>query len=217
VPAGVEPRQARWIAIRIGVVAVLLAAGCAAVSARAVKLQILQRDQMVRHGDGQWQRLVELQPRRGAITDRNGETLAASADAPSVAASPAKLARLTRAEQARLSRALGLEAGVLATKAQRQAHFVWLKRHVPPSEAKAVKDLGLDGVDLFNEPRRYYPSKGLAGQLVGLVGDDGEGLEGIELAFDDDLQGGKIRLPSVRDAKGRAVLDEAPAPESALL
>jgi len=208
--------QARWVAVRIALVAALLAGGFAAVSARAVKLQILQRAQLTKHGDDQWRRFVELRPRRGPIADRNGETLAASADAPSVAANPAELAKLSRAELARLARALSLEFPVLERKAQRAAKFVWLKRRVSPAEAKAVQDLELDGVGLFEEARRYYTSKSLAAQLLGFVGDDGDGLEGIERALDDALQGGASRVPSVRDARGRAVLGEAPAPEALL-
>lgn len=215
--SGMERRQARWIATRIAIVAVLLAGGCAAVSARAVKLQVLQREQLMKHGDEQWRRLVELRPRRGPITDRNGETLAASADAPSIAANPASLAKLPRAQLLRLARALALDPSILEKKAQRPAHFVWLKRRVAPSEAKAAKDLGLESVDVFDEPRRYYTSKGLAAQLLGFVGDDGEGLEGIEAAFDEELQGGPVRLTSLRDARGRSVfLGEVPFSGAAL-
>ena len=206
--------QARWIALRIALVALLFASGSVAVAARAVRLQILQGPQLARHGDGQWRRFVELRPRRGLIKDRNGETLAASADAPSIAASPSALQHLSRGEARALARALALDPGTLARKAQREGHFVWLKRRVAPDEARAVEDLGLEGVGVFLEPRRYYTSKNLAAQLVGFVGDDGEGLEGIERAYDDALQGGSVRLPSLLDARGRAVLDEAPAADS---
>jgi cell division protein FtsI (penicillin-binding protein 3) len=216
VPPGVEPRQTRWIAIRIAVVAALLVAGFVAVSARAVKLQVLQRAQLTRHGDGQWRRFVEVRPRRGVITGRNGETLAASADAPSIAASPGQLGRLSRRELAALARALSTDAATLERKAQRPAKFVWLKRRVSPAEAKAVQDLQLDGVGVFQEARRYYTSKSLAAQLLGFVGDDGEGQEGIERAFDEVLQGDSARVPSLRDARGRAVLGEAPTPEALL-
>jgi cell division protein FtsI (penicillin-binding protein 3) len=216
VRTGIDSKQSRWIAVRIAIVAALLATGFVAVSAQAVKLQVLQRAQLTRHGDDQWRRSVELRPRRGAITDRNGQTLAASADAPSIAASPAALRRLSRPEMARLARALALAPAALERKAQRPAKFVWLKRRVSPAEAKAVQALQLDGVDVFQEARRYYTSKSLASQLVGFVGDDGEGLEGMELVWDEALQGGVARMPFLRDARGRAVLDEAPAPETAL-
>ncbi len=208
---GIEPRQARWIGVRIAVAALLLAAGFFAVSARAVKLQVLQRVQLTRHGDDQWRRYVDLRPRRGAITDRSGLTLAASADAPSIAASPAALRELSPAELSRLARALALDPGTLEKKARRASKFVWLKRHVSPAEAKEVQ--GLEGVGVFKEARRYYTSRSLASQLVGFVDDDGTGLEGIELAFNEVLQGDVARMSSLRDARGRAVLDEPPVPE----
>jgi cell division protein FtsI (penicillin-binding protein 3) len=211
-----EPGQTRWIAARIALVALLLATGFVAVSAQAVRLHVLQGAQLTRHGDDQWRRFVEVRPRRGPITDRNGQTLAASADAPSVAASPHALSSLSRGELSRLARALGLDVGQLEKKAQRPAKFVWLKRRATPEEAKAVQALDLDGVGLFQEPRRYYTAKSLAAQLMGLVGDDGDGLEGIEKAYDDALQGDGTRVASLRDARGRAVLDEAPAPEALL-
>lgn len=214
---GVEPGQARWIAVRIALVALLLGGGFAAVACQAVKLQVLQGPQLSRHGDGQWRRSVELRPRRGPITDRNGQTLATSADAPSIAGNPGLLQQLPRGDLRRLARALALDPAALEKKVQRPARFVWLKRRVSPAQAKAVQDLELDGVGVFQEPRRYYTSKNLAAQLVGFVGDDGEGLEGIELAYEEALQGDAIRLASVRDARGRAVLDQAPAPEATLV
>jgi cell division protein FtsI (penicillin-binding protein 3) len=214
VRTGIEPRQARWIGLRIAAAAVLLAAGFVAVSARAVKLQVLQRVQLTRHGNDQWRRYVELRPRRGAITDRSGLTLAASADAPSIAASPAALRELSPAELSRLALALALDPGALEKKARRASKFVWLKRHVSPAEAKAVQ--GLEGVGVFKEARRYYTSRSLASQLVGFVDDDGAGLEGIELAFNEVLQGDVARVSSVRDARGHAVLYEAPVPEAML-
>jgi cell division protein FtsI (penicillin-binding protein 3) len=213
---GVDPRQGRWIAVRIAMVAACLAVGFFAVGARAVKLQVLERDKLRRHGRTQWEAVVELRPRRGAITDRNGEVLAASADAYSIAADPGALQDLDRASSARLAKALGLDGAALARKAQRGGRFTWLKRRVSPAEARAVQALELDGVAVLEESRRYYPAREVAAQVVGFVGDDGEGLEGVEKALDGDLQGGAVRLPSVRDARGRAVLDEAPAPEAVL-
>jgi len=85
---------------------------------------------------------------------------------------------------------------------------------VSPDEAKAVQ--GLEGVGVFKEARRYYTSKSLASQLVGFVDDDGVGLEGIEFAFNEVLQGDVARMSSLRDAHGRTVLYQAPVPEAML-
>ncbi|HET9598938.1 MAG TPA: penicillin-binding protein [Anaeromyxobacteraceae bacterium] len=195
----------------MAVVAVAFVAGFGAVAARAVRLQILEGPRYVKHGDAQWRRSVVLPPQRGVIADRSGQTVAASADAHSIAANPGLLARLDPGELSQLARALGLDRAALARKAQRPGKFVWLKRRVSAAESRAVGELDLPAVGVFPEARRYYTSA-LAAQLVGFVGDDGEGLEGIELAWDDALQGGSVRVPSVVDARGKSVLAEAPAP-----
>ncbi len=213
---GTDPRQARWIAIRLTLITAALLAGFVAVAARAVKLQVVDRAKLQRYAVQQWDWVVELRPRRGPITDRNGQTLAASADAPSIAAEPAALAQLPRREATRLARALGTDPAFIARKAQRGGKFAWLKRRVSPGEAAAVKRLELDGVAILEEARRYYPGRSLAAPLVGFVGEDGEGLEGVERAYDEPLQGGAVRVPSLRDARGRAVMGEAPGPESVL-
>jgi cell division protein FtsI (penicillin-binding protein 3) len=74
----------------------------------------------------------------------------------------------------------------------------------------------LAGVGFVKETRRYYPRRELAGQILGIVGDDGEGLEGVEKAWDDSLQGEAMHLPSLRDARGAHLLAAGPAPERVL-
>ena len=76
----------------------------------------------------------------------------------------------------------------------------------------SLKASRVRGLALLPETRRYYPKLELASQLLGLVGDDGEGLEGVELRLDDVLRGEPARVPSLRDARGRVVLSDAPAP-----
>jgi cell division protein FtsI (penicillin-binding protein 3) len=218
VRTGIDPRSARWIAIRIGLVALGFGAAFAAVAGRAVQLQVVQRDRLGSLARDQYLRSLTLKPRRGAITDRNGAILAADAEADSIFVDPQELEALPRpgAALAKVARVLSLDARTLEKKASRGGRFVWVKRRVSPSEAEAVRGLGLPGVGLVKETRRYYPRRELAGQLLGIVGDDGAGLEGIELALDDALQGESMHLPSLRDARGLHLLGEAPAPERVL-
>jgi cell division protein FtsI/penicillin-binding protein 2 len=176
----------RGIRIRVAIVAVAFAAGFAAVGARAVKLQVLEGARYVRHGNEQWRRSVLIRPQRGVIADRSGQTMAASADAHSIAANPTLLQQLSPRELSQLARTLGLERAALQKKAQRPGKFVWLKRRVSAAEARAVQELDLEAVGVFPEARRYYTSA-LAAQLIGFVGDDAEGLEGVELAHDEAL------------------------------
>src|SRR5690349_16139135 len=115
---GPDPRASRWIAVRIGVLAALLALGFGAVAARVFHLQVLRRDELVDDMVEQYRRQLVLKPRRGPITDRAGVLLAGSADARSVYADPAILRREDRngAQLARVSRALGLDPAQVRKK-----------------------------------------------------------------------------------------------------
>ena len=214
---GPDPRASRWIAVRIAIVAALLAAGFAGVGARVFHLQIVNREALVEDMVEQYRRQLVLKPRRGAVTDRAGVLLAGSADARSVYADPWVLAQEDRSGAAfrRVAQALGLDPAQARRKLQKASRFVWLARRVSPQDAAAVerivKETKLRGVALVHETRRYYPKGDLASQLLGFVGDDGNGLEGVELALDDVLAGAPARVPSLRDGAGRTVLGGASA------
>jgi len=216
VRAGPDARAARWIAVRIALLGALLAAGLAAIGWRAVRLQVLDPDGRAEEAQDQYLRELVLRPRRGAVTDRTGVLLAGSADAESVFANPHRLAGLPGGRHAaeRLAGALGLDARALAKKLlAREARFVWVKRRVSPSEAAAVRALDLPGVGLVTETKRYYPKGALAAHVLGLVGDDGNGLEGVEYTLDEQLRGEPTRVPSLRDGAGKLVLATAPGTE----
>lgn len=209
---GTDPKTARWIAIRIGLVGLLFLAGFGAVAWRAVSLQVVQRDKLSAEARDQYVRQVVMVPRRGVIVDRAGQLLAQSGDAESVFVDPAELEARNPAPAralAQLARALQLEPKALARKVERGgARFVWVKRRISPAEAAAVRKLGLSGVQLIGETRRYYPKSALAAQVIGLTGDDGTGLEGLELQLDEVLRGEPAKVPSLRDGRGRVALQD---------
>ena len=209
---GLDPKAARWIARRIVGVGLLFLAGFGLVAWRAVKLQVVQRDRLSAEARDQYVRQVVMQPRRGVIVDRAGQLLAQTGDAESVFVDPEELDRRAPSPSgavAQLARTLDLDARALARRVERTgARFVWVKRRVSPAEAAAVRKLELPGVSLVAETRRYYPKSTMAAQLIGLTGDDGVGLEGIELQLDDVLRGEPARVPSLRDGRGRLALQE---------
>jgi cell division protein FtsI (penicillin-binding protein 3) len=214
---GPDPRASRWIAVRIAILAAVFAVGFGAVVARVLELQLLDRDGLVDDMVDQYRRQLVLRPRRGTIADRAGVLLAGSADARSVFADPWVLQREDRSGAAlrRVAAALGQDAAALRRKLQRASRFAWLARRVSPHEAAAVerivREARLRGVALVPETRRYYPKGDLASQVLGFVGDDGNGLEGVELALDDVLAGAPAKVPSLRDGAGRTVLTGASA------
>jgi cell division protein FtsI (penicillin-binding protein 3) len=213
VRAGPDPKATRWISLRIGLVGLAFLSGFGGLAWRAVQLQVVQRDKLSSEARDQYLRQFVMKPRRGAVTDRSGVLLAGSADAESVFVDPEVLADKAAApSQAirQLAGALGLEPRALGKKVDRGARFVWAKRRISPAEASAVRRLELPGVSLVAETRRYYPKVTLAGQLLGVTGDEGSGLDGVELALDDLLRGESTKVASQKDGAHRVALLDAP-------
>jgi cell division protein FtsI (penicillin-binding protein 3) len=209
---GLDDRTAKWIAVRIAIVGILLALGFLTVALRAVQLQVLQQDRLASEARDQYLRQLVLRPRRGMVTDRTGVPLAVSADAESVFADPEGFERAPAAARQRLGKLLGIDTRALVKRVGQKGRFVWLKRRVSPAEAAAVRKLEVPGVGVVAETKRYYPKGALAANLLGVVGGDGEGLEGLERAFDEVLRGEPSKVPSLRDGAGKTVLRDAPDP-----
>lgn len=185
----------------------LLAVSLCLVTAKLFTLQVQQRAGLAERANRQYQRLLPLISKRGTIAERNGRELAVSLRVASVFAQPGAVE--DRAGTARaLADALGLPAQEVARRLSADRPFVWILRRVDPAQAERVARLQLRGIGLLPEGRRYYPRQELAAHLLGFVGLDDRGLEGVELQY-DDLLGGKPRwVLGQQDALGRLVFRE---------
>jgi cell division protein FtsI (penicillin-binding protein 3) len=97
---------------------------------------------------------------------------------------------------------------VLAAKlADKKLAFVYVARKVERDVSKRVRALGLQGVGLLPETKRYYPAGSLAAPLLGFVGIDNNGLAGIEVGADEALAGKPGRMEVEQDPKGRELPD----------
>lgn len=175
------------------------------VAVRAFQLQILQGEKLKRLGERQYLKEWIVLPKRGTILDRAGEPLALSLEAQSVYARPRRIQEPETVARS-LAQALGLNPVEVQQKLNSEKAFVWLKRQITPKEAEKIKALNLAGVGMSLEPNRYYPQGQLAGQVVGFVGRDSQGLEGIELHYDTYIRGESGTSVIERDALGRRVL-----------
>jgi cell division protein FtsI (penicillin-binding protein 3) len=204
------PALSRWVRVRLWVCGALLLGCLGLLIARAYVLQIREADQYRLMAEDQYLREVELPPHRGRILDRIGSELAASTEVDSVYANP----RVVRAGQPeppeatvrRLAATLKLDRKEIVRRLRSTHYFSWLKRRISPDEAQAVRALNLPGVGLVKEAKRYYPNRGLGGNLLGWVGMDAVGLEGIELSYDRFLRGSRSAIPSIQDARGKKLL-----------
>jgi cell division protein FtsI (penicillin-binding protein 3) len=193
----------------------LLSLGC--VGAKLFSLQIHQRDRLAERATKQYQRLLPIVSRRGAIYDRQRRELAVSLRTTSVFAQPAAVQDASSTAQA-LAPILRHAAKDLAAKLASGKPFVWLQRQLDPTQAAAIGTLNLKGIGLFPESRRFYPRQELAAHVLGLVGLDDRGLEGLEHQYDELLGGKPQFVVAQQDALGRLIFrQEEPEPRTPIV
>lgn len=198
------------IAFRSRASAVLLVFGLvwAAVFARAAWLTLGFDERLTNRLESQHERIVTIAPQRGSILDRLGRPLAVSVELGSVYADPSMVKDPAAAAEL-LAPLLGIDVAVLHQRISRKGRFVWLARQVPTRVSDSVTALGIDGIALMSESHREYPSGSLAAQVLGFVGIDGNGLEGLEARYESQLMGDSFRYRVLRDGRRRATNYEA--------
>ena len=167
-------------------------------------LQIQQRDRLSERATKQYERRLPIVSRRGTIYDRGGRELAVSLRVASVFAQPAAIENPEGTAKA-LAPILGQPATHLLSLLTSDKLFVWLERQVEPAQAEAINELNLKGIGLYPESRRYYPRQELAAHVLGMVGLDDRGLEGLEHQYDDLLGGQPEYITAQQDALGRII------------
>ena len=177
-----------------------------ALAARAFNLQIMETEFLKEQGEARFMREVEVPVRRGNILDRNGEPLAVSTPVDSVWVNPSELLQSPE-DIVRLATVLNVDADEIERRLTQRAHkeFVWLKRRLHPDLAARIDALKLPGVFLQKEYRRFYPAGEVAAHVIGFTNIDDIGQEGLELAYNDWLQGKPGVKRVIRDRLGRTV------------
>lgn len=169
---------------------------------RLVFLQVIVADQYSAMAEESRTVSFETAPRRGTIYDRNGIVLATSVEATTIYANPVEVSNAVE-EARQLADVLGGEADeyqdLLSTPS---TTFVYIKRQADVDKADQVKELDLDGIYFISEMRREYPHGAVGGQVVGFCNADGEGLTGLELQYNDILQGTPGVYVAERGEKG---------------
>ena len=193
--------------IRLGVTKILFLLMFLVIAGRAVQLQVLQGEKLKRLGERQHLKEWIVLPKRGAVFDRTGEPLALSLEAQSVYARPHRIEDADSVSR-KLGQILNLRVADVKQKLNSEKPFVWIKRQVTPGQAQQIQALHAEGIGMFYEPHRYYPQGQLAGQVIGFVGRDSEGLEGLELHYNNFIRGEAGSSVAERDALGRRVLVE---------
>ena len=175
---------------------------------RLFQLTIIQHDFLVDQTLARSKRTHVVTVPRGDILDRQGRPLAMSLYKQSAWIQPDQIHWDDDARQ-RIASILSLTPKVVADKQLAKGHFVYLKRHLTPEEFQDLKQLNDSGIQFAREYSRYYPAGESASQLVGRVNIDGEGQEGIELAFNEALKGHSGKEMFSVDRKGHIISERS--------
>jgi cell division protein FtsI (penicillin-binding protein 3) len=191
--------RARFLAATIAVAALVLLG-------RSVQLQVFDQAFITEQADMRHARTARMVAHRGAIQDRFGEPLAVSSPVETVWVNPPEFAESGDGIP-RLARALGLNRQWLEQRvtSNLDREFLYVKRHVEPSEAAAVRRLKISGVRFQREYKRFYPNTEVTGHLLGFTSLDEAGQEGLELAFDRTLRGTDGAKRVIQDGRGRVI------------
>ncbi len=173
---------------------------------RAAQLQFLPANQLLARQERQFQSVVKLEARRASILDRKGREMALSVKAYSLFADPSKIESAKWVSR-KLAKPLGMSSDQIFAKLKdRKRQFVWISRKMDSEIQEAVQSLGIAGLGFIEEYKRIYPNEELLAPALGMVGSEGQGLEGLELSLDQYLRGESKKLSVPRDARGRPLV-----------
>ena len=202
-----RPRRVpvRLVERRIGLLFTLFLVLLALAGLRAVWIGTVKAGSLSERAVSQQVEDLTVNARRGTIFDRNGVELAVSEDAVTVFANPFLIDDPVRVA-AKLAPLMGGEEDELLEKlSDRKQGFVYLRRKMDATLGEKVEKLEIEGIGTMTEPKRTYPQRHLASQVLGMVGTDNFGLSGLEHAREDRLGGENGERRMVKDALGEPV------------
>ena len=173
--------------------------------ARLADLQIVQHKALLAKSEKQPHRgTLKVHLGRGAIVDRNGNTLATNLEVESVFVIPQEI-RDRKYTSKVLAATLNQSYDRVYNEVTSGKRFAWIKRKVPVEEITHLKKSALSGVGFRSEQKRFYPKRELAANVLGFVGTDDLGLAGIEYTYQDKLKGIVYSQSIEQDGKGKNI------------
>lgn len=164
-------------------------------------IQLFRGDYLTGLADDLHYRERTLYAKRGDILDRNGTVLATSASVCSISVihnqveDAEAVARL-------LSQELSMEYEEVLALVEKKVALQTIKTRVTPEVAERIREAGLAGIQIDENFKRYYPFGSLASQTIGFAGSDSQGIIGLEVTYNEYLQGINGSLLTLTDAKG---------------
>jgi cell division protein FtsI (penicillin-binding protein 3) len=173
---------------------------------RSFQIQVIRQEKLIQLSKDTAEKVLVLNSLRGDIYDCHLEKLATSVTAENLSVHGADIEDTGETFLA-LSRVLNMDYENLASRLERAIRYAVIKRDLSEEETANVRALKLPGVTIEKGYKRIYPNGSLAAHLLGFVGIDGNGLEGLELALNDSLMAQEVRIRVPRNKRGQIIID----------
>ena len=197
--------------IRVALLFMALAVFGILICGRLFYLQVVRGSYFAELDLAQAEEVRSLQSPRGTIYDRNGKVLAVSAVTLSLYADPQELNRDPQVLAQTLAPLLSVPEAKLAEKLAQTNRFVWLERMLDKDVSDQVEALieqqKITGLHFLEESKRYYPNGNLLAQVLGFVGIDDKGLDGIEMVLDQEIKGDSKQQTIITSRYGTPILE----------
>ncbi|GGJ86737.1 stage V sporulation protein D [Lentibacillus kapialis] len=191
------------------------------IDARLGFVQFIIGDDLMKRADESWSRDITFEPERGRILDRRDEVLAENVSAPSVIVVPKQIKdpQNTAGKIADILEVSEQEAYDYVTKDAVYTRVHPEGRKISEEQEEAFRTLNMDGIYLAKDSKRHYPFGDDLSHVLGFAGIDNQGLMGLELFYNDKLNGEEGSLSFYSDAKGKKleqIADDYKAPTDGL-
>lgn len=200
----VTVRKRLAIALLIGLIIFIV------IDLRLGYVQFFLGDMLTDRAKDSWSRNIPFEPKRGEIIDRNGVKLAANISSPTVYVVPRQIEDPAMTAE-KLAAALNMSKEKAYQHISKRSSIERIPegRKISHEKAKEIRSLGLKGVYIGEDSKRSYPFGTYLSHVLGFAGVDNQGLMGLELYYDKELNGEKGSVKFYADAKGKRMEDMA--------
>lgn len=168
---------------------------------RLAHLMLFESEYYAKKAQDLHERERDIKAARGKILDANGTVLADNKTVCTISVihnqikEPEKVIR-------ELAEKLELPKEKIRSRVEKRSSIERIKTNVPKETGDVIRELGLDGVKVDEDFKRWYPYGNLASKVLGFTGSDNQGIIGLEVEYEDILKGSDGKILTLTDARG---------------
>lgn len=168
---------------------------------RLVYLMVFDAEYYQKKAEDLHERERDIKAARGEIIDRNGVVLATNRTVCTISVIHSQIKEPEKII-AELSKLLEMDQEVIRKRVEKVSAIERIKSNVDKKTGDKIRNLGLAGVKVDEDFKRYYPYDRLASKVLGFTGGDNQGIIGLEVRYEKYLKGIDGKILTTTDARG---------------